>query len=254
MVEPSDTDLEQRFWGYLRPLVVEKLPAEAVALIERIEAFAGIPVGFRDTALLRQAGGQCTEIEALFCDQEHAYVSIPDPDNIDPNAIVHELLHLHRYWVESVPQMGAVHDLGQNVEFMANIDNALEHLIIVPQERQYGYDPSPYWAKTVRDAFAAHPWPTQRPEWIRYACILGWATAALTDDRETREMVRAKIERSGLLEEAETSLKRIRAQSASKPRMVRAALKALRIPLRSVELVTFDVRNHMAHRRPVPSV
>ncbi len=76
-----------------------------------------------------------TDSEALYRDHERAYISIPDAGNINPNAIVHEVLHLHRYWVEAIPQMDAVNDVCQDVELMTSIDNTLEHLMMVPQER-----------------------------------------------------------------------------------------------------------------------
>lgn len=250
LVSAWENDVSAR----VRPMVLSSLPDSVLALLDRIEKFAGTSVLFRDTEILRLAGGPHPNVEALYCDHERAYVSVPDPTDVNPNAVLHELLHLERYWVEGVPQLEPVHDIGQNVEALSAIDNNLEHLIIVPRERDYGYDPSPYWSTICLATIRELDRPNASPNWLQGAAVAMLITASLTTDEVARGAVQKALQSKGLLEFSESALHRIVRQRATKPRMARAALKAAKIPLKQARLVTFDIRKRAAIRRPVPEL
>jgi len=253
MADEDLRGLENSIWGHVRPMVVEALPRSGRDLLDEIEDFAGVSVGFRDMELLRQAGAQNTAHEALFCNEERAYISVPDPRNVNANAIIHEILHLQRYWLEQVPQLEAANDIGQHVELFANIDNVIEHLVVVPRERDHGYDPSPYWSGNLVQYFAAFPWPGRSTHGVKMACLLGWLSAQLSDDELVKEAIRSKLERAGVERDADRLLRKVREVRHSKPRMAAAVLKACDIPSTAAVLVRYDVRNRRAFRVPVPS-
>lgn len=62
--------------------------------------------------------------------------------------VTHELLHIERYWMEHVPQLYPADR--RNWKNCAQMENALEHLVIVPREADYGFDPHRHWNETYR--------------------------------------------------------------------------------------------------------
>ena len=73
-----------------------------------------------------------------------ATIFIRSEESFQPQGILHELLHIHRYWVEAVPQvMPAKGDRNtdESWRITSQIENTLEHLVIVPREADYGFEP-----------------------------------------------------------------------------------------------------------------
>lgn len=235
-----------------REAVLAALPYEVVGLLKDIEEFSGTRVGFRDMEILRMAGGQHTDVEALYADHRHAYISIPDPSAVNANAVLHELLHLRRYWVEAAPILDAKVDRGPNVELAASFDNLLEHMIIVPRERDYGFDPGPYWTTVSTEHWREHPWPTYSPEARRMHALCGWLTTKLSDDHSHHEEIIQKLGTMGLLGEAQRLEKRLRMLLTSKPQMVSALSRFLKIPRQQFSLDILDVRNRRKLPVPIP--
>ncbi|GEM_PF-2414530 len=231
-----------------RYVVIEQMPQNVRDLLYEIEDFSRVKVEFRDTELLKMAAAQYnvntlrTDVEALYADHERAYLSLPTLNKLDSNAILHELLHLHRYWVEAIPQLEAKTDLGRNVEIAAELDNELEHLIIVPKERNYGFDPEPYWSSRSQQYWAEFPWEKLSPSIRREFTLKGWLHSPLISS-ELRNDIETRLREADLYSEAERFLQRIREFSGSKPRAVSTALRFLKIPHDEAQLVTMDIRN-----------
>src|SRR5258708_15989321 len=97
----------------LRKKTLEALPSKALNLLDTIENFAKKEIGFigEDSVPTRfkVPGYRATSPKAAVS-QIVATIVLPSGDNIDPHGIVHELLHIHRYWVEGVPQCQPVPD------------------------------------------------------------------------------------------------------------------------------------------------
>lgn len=236
-----------------RDTVVSQLPGATIELLNRIEEFANARVVFRDTIMLKSAGGGSkADVEALYVDHERAYLSLPNPHNINANAVLHELLHLHRYWVESVPLIEPKKDIGKNVEFAANLDNDLEHLVIVPIERTYGYNPEPYWTELSKKYWQNYPWDYLPVAIKREQILKGWLHSPLISS-EMRDTLQTKLLSDGMLNEAERFRQRIHDLLHSKPRAVSAALRFLKIPRDEVHLVNLDIRNRRKSFSEVPT-
>lgn len=235
-----------------RAKVLSTLPQKAVDLVSEIEEFAGTEIGFQDYTILKMAGSKDTDSEAIYADHTRAYVSVPDLDSINSMAVVHELLHLKRYWIDGVPQMEAKDDRGSNVELAAAIDNCLEHLVIVPLERDYGFDPGPHWLSESEKHWADFPWPNYPPMAQRMHALIGWLTTSLVNDAPHKAAIRTKLDSISMSGEAERLHSRVMSLLNSKPRTVSAVLRFLKVPRHAVELVVLDVRNKRQIRLPIP--
>ncbi|WLB58044.1 hypothetical protein [Bradyrhizobium japonicum] len=234
-----------------REKVLASLPRNVIGLIEEIELFAGTQIEFRDKSILLSAGETNVGVESVFATHTHAYISLPDLDSVNASAIIHELLHLRRYWVEQVPQIEATTNRSPFVELAANIDNAVEHLSIVPRERDYGFNPAPYWNKIVEGYWRDFPWLEVGPQDRRMRCLLGWLSLPLIDSNALAIDIRARVASAGLLADAQKFLVRIQSLP-SKVRIASAVFRFLQIPRNNFELVVLDIRNRKSERRSIP--
>lgn len=176
-------------------------------------------------------------------------------DVFPPHGVLHELLHIRRYWIEAVPQVMPTRgdeDSSERWRITSQIENALEHLVIVPMEADFGSDPYPYWNETVKKNWSRYPWPEIQDPWARRAiCLVGSLSARfLVNETRVRDLAESCIAKEGLLVEARRFHEKIARVLNSKPAAVSAVLRFLRIPFEEVALVAFDVRQRK--RVPIP--
>ena len=118
--------MERRFLSLL-PEVLQKVVAEA-------ESLAGSSVVVRSG----DAASEFDDIELRPRDEAgiaHAVISYRG-DSITPCALVHEVLHIKRYWLDNVPVLRS--PANSRFGFEARlIEELLEHLVIVPEERNF---------------------------------------------------------------------------------------------------------------------
>ncbi|MDO8417130.1 MAG: hypothetical protein Q7S87_13070 [Agitococcus sp.] len=82
-----------------------------------------------------------------------AVISIPNSDYFSDGPILHELLHLKRYYLEGVAQV-EVYDLFRDKvhkDCVNYIDNDIEHLAIIPIEVAMYPQRREYWMSAVRE-------------------------------------------------------------------------------------------------------
>lgn len=237
----SDADEYPDIFRGAREYVLSALPENVRALHHKIESFSGLPVDFRPVTMLSEIGITVGLSDGSNCDAARAYVTVDDRNGINPNAVTHELLHIHRYWVDGVPALNAADESDQNIEFMTWLDNALEHLVIVPWEREFGYDPNPYWAKMMENFFV--DLPSNLTHQVRRSCLMGWTITGYCEDPHARAIALSKLQSFGLQREARFLLQNLLKQRRNKEKMVRASLVALKVPPSSARLVHYDVRN-----------
>lgn len=100
----------------MRSAVLSILPSPSRNLLDEIERFAGVEVEFvrREepaTPTIPNPDASATEVH-----HDRAVISIYR-DAITPDGITHELLHIHRYWIEGVPQ---IMQIGNNPDHWSN--------------------------------------------------------------------------------------------------------------------------------------
>lgn len=241
-----------------RGVVIEQIPHNVRDLLYEIEDFAKVKVGFRDISLLQQAATAyqvdvpSIEVESIYADHEQAYITLPDPACVNANAVLHELLHLHRYWVEAIPQLEAYGNNGPNVGFASYLDNELEHLVIVPNEKDYGYNPEPYWSSLSRDYWSRYPWGDVSPDDRRVKTLMGWLHSSLTS-LSVRSEVETNLNRLEVFQEAERFRQRIHELLSSKSRATSAVLRFLKVPYEAMQMATLDIRNKKKLVSKVPA-
>lgn len=189
---------------------------------------------------------------------KEATILLRSKDVFPPHDVLHELLHIERLWVEGIPQLMPRHDpKGARGRIATDIENALEHLVIVPREAHYGFDPYPYWNETARRNWGSYPWPAMTDPWMRRkACLLGWLTVSrLVNEEEVRSHVEECLCQEGgpdLLAEAKRFSARIGEKLASKPHAQSAVLRFLEIPITDFMTVRIKASDGTAEQLRLP--
>src|SRR5262249_29258125 len=152
-----------------REAVRKNLPANVLALMDAIEAFAGLEIGVTG----RSGPPRRNDAASATLSFDYATIILPASGSISPLVMLHELLHIERYWMQGVPQLFFA-DFGVSPVDLMCIDNHLEHFFVVPACRAYGYDDRDYWAREAERNWAEYPWDAEPLERRRYgltACL-----------------------------------------------------------------------------------
>ena len=117
--------------GYLA-----RLPDDLQAFVAHIECESGIEITVEvDNS---RAGRHRGEPDPLACiaNESEARLLIPSEDFFPEGSVLHELLHIHRFLVDRVAQISVCDDYWcpERETVLTQLDNCLEHLVIVPEE------------------------------------------------------------------------------------------------------------------------
>jgi len=233
----------------------DQLPQQVAVLIDQIEAYARREIQIAvDTRPVSPTDPNPDRLAAEVTEQR-ATIYLRAPDAFPPHGVLHELLHIHRFWVDGIPQVLPVHDPdGERLQVTGSIENALEHQIIVPREAEYGFEPYSYWNETERRLWGQYPWPAITNQWARRKnSLLGWLTVSrLVSDDQVKAQAADCLKKEGLFDEAQRFATRIAGVIESKPRSISATLRFLKIPIQDVRLVRFNVLTEQRDFIPIP--
>jgi hypothetical protein len=234
---------------------LERLSPDIQRLVNEIEAFAAVEIEVRSapTPTLKTAANP--KAVALLATETGATLLYREEGKFQSRAALHELLHLRRYWLDSVCQLAAVDDpQGDKTRIASEIENTLEHLVIYPQEASYGFDPYVGINDRERERWQAYPWVNINEPWARRkTALLSWLTVdALVTDETVKALACRYLENEGILEEAVNFSDKIQRLKNSKERGLATAVRFLRIPRHEAEMVYIDIKNKRLVRKPVP--
>lgn len=232
-----------------------QLPASVAALVDQIESYASRELLVAVDARPVSPTDPNPDRLAAEVTERTATIYIRSRESFPPHGVLHELLHIERFWVQGIPQVLPVQDPdGDRLTITSSIENALEHLIIVPRESEYGFEPYGYWNETERRLWSGYPWPSLTSAWARRKnALLGWLTITnLVNDPSVKAHAEECLAKEGLLDEAHKFAHRIAQSLGSKPRAISTVLRFLKIPFSDVDLVRFNVLQERRELIPIP--
>lgn len=235
----------------------EQLPVKVQRLVDDLERFADLEIGVKVDPNPVSTTDPNPDRLAADITQHHATILLRSEDDFPPHSVLHELLHVHRWWIERVPQVMPIkgsQDSDDRWSVTSQIENALEHLVIVPREADYGFDPFQYWNDTAKTIWGWYPWPDVTDPWARRKnCLLGSLSSAfLVNDVGVKQSAERCLREEGLLAESQRFTKKIGTVMNSKPHAVSAVLRFLKIPFEDVRLVGFDVKSRTRFSVEIP--
>jgi len=136
------------------------LPANILALVDEIESHTRRTIEVRQNPYPRSTTNPNPDSLGAAVDESNAFIYLYQETDFTPQAVCHELLHIRRYWLENIPQILPVLPDADKMSVTSHIENTLEHLIIVPREQGYGFEPYAHWNHTTDKNWETYPWPT----------------------------------------------------------------------------------------------
>ena len=229
-----------------------QLPAQTSLLVEEIEDYSGKWLEVRPNPYPISGANPNPLGLACMVDERSARIYIRS-EAVDPHAFTHELLHIHRYWVRKVPQVLPVNDpAGIRVKVTSSIENAIEHLVIVPEEEQFGFEPFAYWNETCRANWERFEPQNMEKFAIKKNCLLGWLSiSGLVTDPDVARKAQGIIKKQGFLQKAQQMAFKVRRTVDSKEKQIRCVVDCLGISRAEVKLVYFDPRSTQRFERAV---
>ncbi len=228
----------------MREEFLKQLSDQVIVLVNEIEKFSGREITVHPNPHPVSPTDPNPEAMACAVSESRAQIYYRNA-NLDVHGFTHELLHIRRWWVKGIPQiLPTSRSAESNIKVTSQIENSLEHLTIVPQEAQFGFDPFEYWNRTSVANWEGFDAATLDKFALRKNCLLGWLTInSLVTDPEVKRMAENKIISAGFLQEAKLFQAKINKYSKSKEKQISATVHFLRIPRKEVEMVFFDVQN-----------
>lgn len=235
--------------------VVRRLSPDGLALLAEIEQFAGIPVQMvHDSAITpppnahsMSAGVKVTERSAL--------INFLDPDVASMIGVVHELLHIRRYWIDNIPILKCAVPNPNLHLFASHFDNDFEHLVIAPEEMRLDPDSVNKWDEAFRKQWRGliQNHGVFNEFQLRLNCLQAWVgTKALTKNSELEAAADSLLREVGLLDRAQSYRDGLLKRVGKKPMAIAYALKRLRIDRDPFRLIYVDPRAKTVRQTPIP--
>ena len=127
-----------------------QLPEDVSNLVKKIEQKSGVEIKVKVCP-----SRACKGTLACKVAKGKAQILIPSEDYFPESSVLHELLHIQRFHLYGVPIIiGADMNYlnGELIKVLAEIDNDLEHLIIVPEELKRRPKRKDYWVEKIQCA------------------------------------------------------------------------------------------------------
>lgn len=138
-------------------------------------------------------------------------------------AVRHEVLHVRRFHIDGVPKIVLANSEKWDKRFsgaLGNLDNAIEHVVIVPEELQFHPDRREHWEAVMRDVCMSLP---DVPECERrLAVCMHWTFLRhVLPDSPVVEIARSFAQKHACLDLADYFVDRFKDVAASKEELVR---------------------------------
>jgi hypothetical protein len=127
------------------PRFLAMLPRELQAAVQEAEQLAGCEIAVVPDAAANRFDNLALRVDAGVCSATIAYRG----ESISRCALLHEVLHMKRYWLDAVPILRPT--ARHRYEFEAQtVDDLIEHLIIIPQERHFAEaESNEHWSSVM---------------------------------------------------------------------------------------------------------
>jgi len=238
----------------MQPEFLARLSPDLQAFIGEIEAAieADIPVVVdpERAAHIRPDG---RDILACKVNDTGARLLTPSADYFPEGGVFHELLHVKRFLVDGVPQLGdnSEHWNPDLEDGLHKLDLALEHFFIVPQELARYPDRAAHWEKILE-----HSWEqgvfeleNERERW-EWALVHAVFVRLVLPDSRARQLSDEAIAKLGMADVVQRLHDAAIPALASKEELSRVCLEHLGAPSDLVVFRYLDSRGRCVREAP----
>lgn len=207
----------------MQPEYLARLSAPVQQFILEVEKGAGVDIKVIPDSKQNEGGTSGQGKLAVEIDAQSVKLFVPTNGYFPDGAVRHEVLHVQRFLVEEVPKLTLADSEEWDKAFsdgLGGLDNAIEHVVIVPVELQFHPDRRQHWEEVMRKACLGLP---DAPECEQpLAVCLHWTFLRhVLPDSPSVEIARNFAKEHALLEMADQFADRFMSVATSKEELVR---------------------------------
>lgn len=230
----------------------EMLDESTSELVNEIECYLGAAIEIEiDTSK--------TNTMACKVDRNGPKIITPNSEHFPSDSVYHELLHIRRFCVNSIPKIkvcGSFLDWTPPLEdLMKELDNDIEHFIIVPEECEKYQDRKQYWVTKIVTAIddINNSGVTGEDE-EKKALIYSAFSNHVLKGSDAIQASNALIQDLNLEERAASFLGDIEKYIGEKGKLVRVFFNHLNLSLDIGCLEYIDCIIKISHEEPIPEL
>ncbi len=211
----------------MQPEYLSRLSASLQELVHEIENEARLSINLESDSSLNRTGHLSKGALAISIDSRRVKLFVPTDGYFPDGAVRHELLHAYRFLVQGVPQL-VLSKTGRWSEGEADrftaLDNAIEHLIIVPLELQLHPERLEHWEVGMNGMWAELP-NQPRDEQRLSACLHWTLLKHVLPDSPANNVARELMTRLGWWKDADKFAVEVLKAIQSKEEMLRVLFR-----------------------------
>ncbi|MGF6295403.1 hypothetical protein [Paraburkholderia youngii] len=219
---------------------LRQLPGDLQALVQATEQQSGF-------AIQVEANPARGTTLACHVDERSARLLVSREEFFQPASVMHELLHMRRFLVDGVPQIVVNDDFNdwtpQLEAGLTNLDNSLEHLVIVPEEILRFSVRRQYWAGVMTRKLREIRVNPLDPDDRRRHALVNWLFIHHVPMEDAlRQAADRLLDELGLRQQADAFRDALVHTLAVKEETVRVCFAWLNIPFATAALKCIDSR------------
>lgn len=237
----------------MQPEFLDRLNAELRAFVAEVEATAGLEIVVREDESLNTRGPWGHGMLMVHIESRSLVLVKPTNGYFPDGAVRHELLHVHRLHGQGIPRISTPVEAGFEDDalddVLVDIDNDLEHLVIVPLELQLHPERRDHWEAVV-DQVWSDSFPATNDQGRRIGGLLQWAFLRhVLPASKARPVAEAALLAVGLTVEADQFADEVIALLPDKVAVTAAVVRWFDLPAHKVVLEYLSATDGTRRRR-----
>lgn len=137
----------------MQPSYLNRLGAPVQDFVRELEQRANIDIQVLSDPRLNRGGPLGQGHLEVMVEERRSFIFAPTNGYFPDGAVRHELLHVKRFHVDGVPKLtaAALGRGGISPDAMGHLDNAIEHIAIVPWELRLHPERREHWEAVLQD-------------------------------------------------------------------------------------------------------
>lgn len=207
----------------MQPEYLARLSDSVQEFIHEVEEEGEIDIEVILSSKLNEGGSTRQGNLEVVINAQRVQLFAPTNGYFPDGAVRHEVLHVQRFHIEGVPKLALADDEDWDRDFsdaLVGLDNAIEHVVIVPVELQFHPERREHWEAVMRNVCSELPYVPEGERCL--AVCLHWTFLRHVLPRSPEiEIVRNFAMEHGLLEMADHFADQFLAIAANKEEIVR---------------------------------
>lgn len=236
----------------MRPEYLDRLSDSVQKFIREVERQAGVEIEVLPSLKQNDRGPTGQGTLEIVINAQNIQLFAPTNGYFPDGAVRHEILHVQRFHIEGVPKLALVDEEDWDRGFsdaMGALDNAIEHVVIVPVELQFPPERREHWEAVMRNVCSGLPDVPESER--RLAVCLHWTFLRhVLPDSPQFEIAKHFATKHGLLEKADHFADQFLSAAVSKEEMVRVLFQTF--PEIQKSRAAFEYINSVTGTRQTP--